>query len=254
MCASLANLHVLITRPLPQAQVLAACIRTQGGVPLVIPTQEIVPLHSKELRRRLRAAAQQHAIIYISRHAVRCADAIAPLLEFRPRLAFAPGPGTLATLRELGIGDAIAPAVGQDSEALLALPALHKVHGQHWCIVRGCGGREKLAQTLRKRGAIVDYIEVYRRQLPPACTTRLQHALAARVDVVLANSGQALQNLLQATAHSQRQQLLSRPLFVPSERVAKLAYAQGHRQVIVCGVADAQGVTACLLHWLHNQK
>ncbi|WP_275576186.1 uroporphyrinogen-III synthase [Aquitalea magnusonii] len=71
-----------------------------------------------------------------------------------------PAPGRLARLSGQ---DILFPTAGSDSEALLALPQLADVAGQHWLIVRGQGGRALLADTLCARGAQVSLAEVYQR-------------------------------------------------------------------------------------------
>ena len=61
------------------------------------------------------------------------------------------------------------PAEGDDSEALLELPALREAIARpdpRVLIMRGEGGRELLAERLRELGASVEYLELYRRELP----------------------------------------------------------------------------------------
>ena len=59
------------------------------------------------------------------------------------------------------------PSSGNDSEALLAMPALRDVAGQHIIIVCGhseAGGRTILQRLLRERGAVVTLLTCYTRK------------------------------------------------------------------------------------------
>jgi uroporphyrinogen-III synthase len=94
---------------------------------------------------------------------------------------FAVGPGTARALQAHGLDSIITPD-GQDSEALLALPQLADVAGKRVVIVRGVGGRALLADTLRARGAQVDFMECYRRMRPRADAGAAAGALARRRD------------------------------------------------------------------------
>ena len=61
------------------------------------------------------------------------------------------------------------PAEGDDSEALLELASLREAIAgpdPRVLILRGEGGRELLAERLRELGASVEYLELYRRELP----------------------------------------------------------------------------------------
>jgi MFS superfamily sulfate permease-like transporter len=85
---------------------------------------------------------------------------------------------------------------GQDSEALLALPQLEQVAGKRIAIFRGVGGRTLLADTLRSRGATVDYVECYRRRRPDADAGPLLQRWADVSAVTIASA----ETLLCATA------------------------------------------------------
>src|SRR5690606_17336275 len=78
---------------------------------------------------------------------------------------FAVGPGTAAVLEKHGLHVSF-PTTATNSEALLALPELQHIDGMKALIVRGSGGRELIAETLRGRGASVDYAELYLRAVP----------------------------------------------------------------------------------------
>ena len=76
---------------------------------------------------------------------------------------FAPGQGTAAVLRALVSVEA--PMVSQDSEGLLALPALQSeaVQGRRVAVFTAPGGRGLIPRVLRERGAEVAEVFVYRR-------------------------------------------------------------------------------------------
>ena len=144
---------------------------------------------------------------------------------------------------------ACCPSLGDDSEALLALPELDQalcVAKPRVLLMRGEGGRELIAETLRARGAVVDYLELYRRLCPQYPSGTLPQLVAAqRLNALLVSSAQGLENLLQLAA-SAWAELARLPLLVPSPRVAELARAAGARQVIDCRGASAAAVLAAL--------
>jgi len=113
-------------------------------------------------------------VMFVSPSAVDRFFARAPAAWHWPAssLAAGTGPGTAAALRAAGVpGAAIvtpAEAAGRfDSEALWAVlqPQRHWAGCQAW-IVRGEGGRDWLADTLRQQGAQVHLVEAYRRTVP----------------------------------------------------------------------------------------
>ena len=110
-------------------------------------------------------------------------------------------------------------------------------------ILRGNGGREHLRDTLRARGAEVDYVEVYRR-VCPATDSQLMRALLqpGALDVITATSNETLQNLFSMAGASGQPQLRGLPLVVASERQAQLAKELGFEQAAV--VAENAGDAA----------
>ena len=163
---SLAGRVVLVTRPAGQGEQLADRVRAAGGEPFLFPTLAIEPVspspHAAALLRRPDVFSWA---VFVSANAVAhglplilAAGAWPPGLR-----AAAVGAGTAAALRARGVPQVLAPAAGGDSESLLALAAMHEVGGQRVLVIRGVGGRELLADTLRARGAHVEYLECYRR-------------------------------------------------------------------------------------------
>jgi len=172
--------------------------------------------------------------------AIRSAGALPPNL----RIATV-GQGSAKALRELGITNVIAPTERFDSEGLLALPELQDVAGWRVMIFRGDGGRELLGDTLRARGAIVEYASCYVRSKPNQDAGTL---LAAKPDAITVTSSEALGYLWQMLDENARKILRNTPLFVPHARIAGLAREQGWLQVQVTATGD-DGMLTALITW-----
>jgi uroporphyrinogen-III synthase len=159
--APLAGVGVLVTRPKEQAADLVAAIDAAGGHSIVFPVIEIAPRSPQEIETELAGRANPDIVIFISRNAVEHG-----LAWSGDGAIAAVGPATAAAIEAAARIVDIRPASGFDSESLLEEPALREVRGKTIRIIRGSGGRELLATTLRERGAEVDYLEVYARRLP----------------------------------------------------------------------------------------
>ncbi|HSU78326.1 MAG TPA: uroporphyrinogen-III synthase, partial [Burkholderiales bacterium] len=136
---SLAGRGVVITRPRELAEPFARLLERRGARAIVFPAIEIQPLPAPATLARL---AEYDVAVFVSPSAVRIALAAQP--PWPPRLAAAVGAGTRRELERAGAQAVIAPTVGADSEALLALPEMQKLRGKRVLIVRGKGGRELL--------------------------------------------------------------------------------------------------------------
>ena len=157
----LQGLGVLVTRPPEQATELIALINENGGEALSFPVLHIQPRDPVAIAGETAALIPPDIAIFISRNAV------AHGLRFAgSAVKAAVGPSTAAAIEQYGEHVDIQPADGYDSESLLAEPALEDVAGKTIRIIRGDGGRELLAETLRERGANVHYLAVYERVLP----------------------------------------------------------------------------------------
>ena len=145
----------------------------------------------------------------------------------------------------MGVSDIIVPAERLDSEGLLALPELQNVAGWRVLIFRGDGGRELLGDTLRARGATVEYAACYRRSKPQQDIAVL---LDAAPDALTVTSSEALDYLWQMLGDAQRDSVCGIPLFVPHKRIADLAQRQGWWQVRLTDAGD-DGLLFALTAW-----
>ena len=245
--------RLLLTRPGEECQALAAALAEHGIYSSSLPLLAIEPLaETSEQRATILELDSYCAVIAVSKPAARLGLELLARYWPQPPAAqpwFSVGAATAQILSDHGLA-AHCPSDADDSEALLALPALRQAvtgaASPRVLILRGEGGRELLAEQLRSQGVQVDYLSLYRRQLPsyPAGTlTARVHA--EHLNGLAVSSGQGLTHLLQL-AGSDWQTLARLPLFVPSPRVAELARQAGAENVVDCHGASAAALLAAL--------
>ncbi|MBI5627045.1 MAG: uroporphyrinogen-III synthase [Nitrosomonadales bacterium] len=244
----LAGLKILVTRPRDQAKPLAQQIQQAGGIPLLFPLLEIAPVQDTgTLHDHVSRLAQFHLAIFISPNAVKygmaaihAAGALPPALKIATI-----GQGSAKALREFGIANVIAPTERFDSEGLLAMPELHNIAGWRVMIFRGDSGRELLGDTLKSRGATVEYAACYQRSKPHWDVETL---LNAAPDAITVTSSEALEYLRQMLDAAQNDNISGIPLFVPHKRIAELAHKQGWQKVQLTDAGD-EGLLSALIAW-----
>ncbi len=242
---ALTGRRILVTRPAEQAAQLERLIREAGGNAILFPAIEIAePADTQTLLSLIEQLPDFDLAIFISPTAVSRAFRHIPLWPARLRAA-AVGAASAEALRQAGVNDVLAPTQASDSEALLALPQMQQVSGKRIVIFRGEGGRELLADTLRQRGARVEYAECYRRAKPTADPAAL---LDAPFDAVIVTSSEGLNNLRQLLG-PHWQKLCASLFCVPHQRIAEAARQAGVSQTLVSPGGDAALVAALAQHF-----
>ncbi len=227
----LQGLGILVTRPAHQAENLVRLIESAGGTVYPFPTIEIVPPHDLQPAiNQIQQLERFDILLFISANAARIGmELITQHLSLPDTLQIAAvGKATTRALEQAGVNVDILPTKRFDSEGLLATAELQQVEGKHILIVRGEGGRELLAKTLRQRGAEVSYAEAYRRTVPelnPAPILQAWQQQAIHAAVITSN--QSLDNLLQMVGEAGQQPLRQTPLVVISQRTAEVAQQRG---------------------------
>ena len=237
----LAGIGVLVTRPEHQSQRLAELIRSLGGEPLLFPAMEIVAQPEAATAPVLKRLAQFYLAIFTSPNAARLAMqriAQAGGLAAGLRVA-ALGPGTAAELKKFDVREMITPEADFDSEALLEALSGLQFAGKKVVIFRGRGGRELLGESLRQRGAEVEYVECYRRARPRHDLAELMPLWQqGRLRACLATSSEIVVNLFDMAGEACRPWLCQTSMFVSHPRVAATAFAFGVHTVFVAGMGD----------------
>ena len=234
----LSGVRVLVTRPEHQAENLSRLIEEQGGIAVRFPTLEIVATDNVDrIKDALANPDLFQWVIFISANAVNFAlKANGGKIARTKSVRFAAvGQATAQAMTMAGLTVDLVPDNGYNSEALLAMPQLQQVEGQHVLIVRGESGREQLATTLRNRGAEVNYLEVYKRVIPRIDSSSVVKLLAQHsLDVITVTSVEALQNLNLMLDEKNNNKLLSLiPLVVVSDRIGQQAFDMGFNRVTV---------------------
>jgi uroporphyrinogen-III synthase len=167
---SLAGRHVVVTRPAGQAAHFATALAGHGAIPVLYPVLEIRDIDN--VAPVLDAAIRLDELRPCRVRQPECNRKGAgsdpgssqrglPACGWPPWARVANG-----NWQRHGIRDVLSPPLRFDSEALLELPELTAVAGKRVIIFRGDGGREVLGDTLKARGAAIEYVTCYRRARP----------------------------------------------------------------------------------------
>lgn len=253
MTQPLAGVHIAVTRPPEQATKLNAAIAQAGGSVISFPLLDIASLPDlSAFHAAITPLDQFDWAIFISSNAVQYGMPLLQQASLPARLKFAAiGPTTASALGSFGVAEVLKPSDRFDSESLLALPELQQMQGQRVLIVRGVGGREVLADTLKQRGADVVFGECYRRINPQKNADVLAQAHAGnQLQAIIITSSEALRFLLDVAGESDW--LKAVPLFVNHDRIAEQAQSHGLK-VISAGQPGDEAMLQLLTKHFQSQ-
>jgi len=246
-------MRLIVTRPAAQAVAWVAELQALGHEAVALPLIEIGPPADPTLVLDVwRRLSQFKLVMFVSANAVQQFFALATGPCPAGLRAASTGPGTSAALRRVGVPRATiveppADAPVFDSEALWAQLAAEDWAGRRVLVVRGEEGRDWLAETLRGRGASVEFVAAYQRrppQLDAAARALLQQALAApQAHTWLFSSSEAVGHLRQLAPGadwSSGRALASHP------RIEQAARAAGFGAVQLLTAPTAEAVSAWL--------
>ena len=237
------GIGIAITRPIDQAKKLSALIEQAGGTPILFPLIAITPLKDYSQFEALISEIETYdCAIFISSNAVQNAMPRIAKLGIPPSLKFAAiGPVTASELQSFGVKDVLIPKGHFDSESLLALSEMQAVKNKRVLIVRGIGGRDVLAESLKARGAQVTFAECYQRINPQTnCDLLAQLYSENKLHGIVVTSSEAMRHLLDLAGDADW--LHNVTLFVNHARIADSPLQIGLKVL----VADAPGDEAML--------
>lgn len=231
---------LLVTRPAEQAASWVSKLRAQGLRAEALPLIAIGPAPDAGALRQMLAALRPGALVmFVSPNAVQqTAAALGGRLCWPAGVrAAATGPGTVQALLATGLSPAciVAPPEASmqfDSEALWRLLQHEDWRDRQVRVVRGEGGRDWFADTLRAAGAEVQLVQGYSRcaaTLDSRGLALLQQALAQPDGVRwLFSSSESIDHLMglvPGADWSASRALVSHP------RIAERALARGWQRV-----------------------
>jgi uroporphyrinogen-III synthase len=250
---------VLITRPQPGSQQLAEAISKAGGTPVQAPMLEIQPYADPAGMRELHAKFSSYAgVIFISPNAVKHGLPVVRRLGLGQKTLFAIGHGTRQSIVDSLVDDASVtlkmPLKVFNSEGLLDLEEFNAstVTGKRFLIMRGNGGREYLADTLKQRGASVDYLATYERiPTEKSLASVLQEHQVENPAIGVITSVEGLQILAKKISTEGLQRLFQMPLVVAGSRIAHELENHGFTNPpLIADNPSQENIIARLMRWV----
>lgn len=235
---------ILVTRPSPAGELLVSRLQALGKAAYHAPLIDFAPGQGlAQLSTQFMALREDDLVFILSKSAVSYADAHlrqhdASWPKHLNYYAIGRSSGlAFHTVSQLSVSY---PPDETTSEALLALPALQQLSGRKALLLRGNGGRELLATTLRDRGVEVIYCECYQRhEIYYAGDEQSAHWQRSGISTLIVTSGEMLQQLYHLVPDDCRHSWLLRcRLVVVSPRLAELAGQLGWHNVVTAESAD----------------
>lgn len=251
---SLAGRHIVVTRPIAQAEKLNSLITTAGGIVISFPVLQILETQNIHLLiSSLNRLSDFDLAIFISPNAVTHTMNLLPEgTPFPSHLQVATiGPSTKSELERFGVTQVIAPTNRFDSESLLDLPQFKEISGKKIVIFRGDNGRDLLGNELKNRGAQLEYVECYRRVRPNSDPQiLLKYWADTELNGIIVTSSEGFRNLFEMVGKTGQQLLKTTPIFVPHERIQKTGYDLGLSEIILATQGD-EGIVTDLIKWFN---
>jgi uroporphyrinogen-III synthase len=250
-------MRVIVTRPAAQAADWVRHLRAELIDAVALPLIGVAPAaDAVAVENAWATLATQRLVVFVSPNAVEHFFARRPTGARWPAdvLAGSPGPGTTRALLDRGVPavQTVAPAADAaqfDSEALWQQLAAHDWQGAGVLIVRGDGGRDWLADTLRARGAQVALLAAYRREAP--VFDAMQRALLAAAlhepasHLWYFSSSEAIDHLERLASASDSSRWTEARALATHPRIAERARQLGIARVTECR-PPLEAVVACI--------
>ncbi|MHB8835325.1 MAG: uroporphyrinogen-III synthase [Candidatus Methylomirabilia bacterium] len=249
---SLAGKTVLVTRAPGQAGEFSRLLRERGAAVVEISTIEIVPpLSWADADRAIGKLPAYDWLILTSTNAVnwffrRVRERRGDLALLGGVRVCAVGPKTREAIERAGLEVAFQPSVYR-AEGLIAEAGEGAWRGKRVLFPRAAEGRDVIPDEMRRVGAELDLVTVYRTVPSPAGREELRSLLAAgTLDAVTFTSGSTVESFVSLLDPAQLETLAGRiavacigPVTAAAARAAGLPVDALAREATMPGLADA---------------
>jgi uroporphyrinogen-III synthase len=205
-----------------------------------------------------RPIADYDILLFVSRNAVEGAFRFIEATDLRASTCFGViGSATRTALAaaldnsHFDLAGCLVAGEPYNSETLLQAQALQQVAGKRVLILRGQHGRNLLGDELARRGAEVEYAEVYRRAVPRH-GVEIFNQLSAPCfpTLVILTSDEGMHNLFKLVDASAARALCRVPWLLISERMRESARKLGHNAtVLIARNASDKGIRQTICEW-----
>jgi uroporphyrinogen III methyltransferase/synthase len=234
----LAGKTIAVTRSRAQAAAFARHLRAKGARVVLAPAIAFAPPRSRRpLDRALRALPGYDLVLFTSSNGVaffldRLEKRSAAARALAGSRVVAIGPATAEALRRRGVRVDATPREFR-AEGLVRLLGRVRVRGARVLLPRAAEGREVLTRALRKRGARLDVVPVYRTVPDRRGLRALRRALrSGRLDCVTFASGATVDHVIGGLGAADRRLLRRVPAAVIGPITAQAARRRGFRVLV----------------------
>lgn len=251
----LAGLRVLVTRPRAQAASLSSALRAEGAEPVEVPTIRIEDAgESASLDRALTGliVGDYDWVVFTSVNAVErvlrgLRDRGQEWPVGRAARVGAVGKTTAEALTAAGVAVDLLPDEA-DAEGVVTIMARQRINGRRVLYPKGDQARDVVPAGLRRAGAVVDPVDVYRtvpeRELEPEIRRQIERGEVDVVTFASPSSVRGLTSLLGGGAA-----LAGFAIVCVGPVTAAAVRDQGLPVHAVAGDASAAGIVEALVAW-----
>lgn len=221
---------ILLTRPNPCGAQLLCRVLSSGITALHYPALFIEPIPiGQSYQSDLLDKADW--LIFTSPQAI----SYLPKITLTHQTILAIGRATAEALKQKNLPCHLIPEQ-ENSEGLLAKLNPQEVENKQIVIIKGAGGRDLLASTLKQWGANVTCLDVYKRVINP---TPLDAQILIQIHYIHVTSLEILNALLNNCPENQLSLLKQKTLLVSSQRLQTAAQELGFQRFILLANASA---------------